>query len=89
MRAMSIGSSQLVGETVSKKNQYVVRAGNNWGVRGEGNARLTERFDTQQAAIERGREIARNQGSELRIQGRDAKFRESWSYGNDPFPPKG
>ena len=86
---MSICSLLIEGETVAKKNQYVVRAGNNWGVRGEGNTRLTERFDTQQAAIERGREIARNQGAELRIQGRDTRFRESWSYGNDPFPPKG
>ena len=74
---------------MTKKNQYVVRNGDGWGVRGEGNQRLTARTDTQAAAIERGREIARNQGSELRIQGRDSKFREAWSYGNDPFPPKG
>jgi len=76
-------------EAVSRKNQYVVRDGDGWGVRGEGNSRLTKRFDTQHAAIERGREIAQNQHSELRIQGRDARFRESWSYGNDPFPSKG
>ena len=74
---------------MSGKNQYVVRSGDGWGVRGEGNDRLTGRFDTQTQAIERGREIASNQGAELRIQGRDARFRESWSYGNDPYPPKG
>lgn len=74
---------------MSKKNQYVVRTGDGWGVRGEGNERLTGRFDTQAEAIERGREIARNQGAELRIQGRDARFREAWSYGNDPYPPEG
>ncbi len=71
------------------KNQYVVRHGDRWGVRGEGNERLTAEFDTQREAIERGRDIARNQGSELRIQGRNARFREAWSYGNDPFPPEG
>jgi len=71
------------------KNQYVVRNGNGWGVRGEGNSRLTGRHGTQAAAIQQAREIARNQGSELRIQGSDGKFREGWSYGNDPFPPKG
>lgn len=74
---------------MSKKNQYVVRNGDGWGVRGEGNSRLTGSFDTQAKAIDRGREIARNQGTELRIQGKDAKFREAWSYGNDPYPPKG
>lgn len=71
------------------KNQYVVRNGNGWGVRGEGNSRLTARYTTQAAAIQHGRELARNQGGELRIQGTDGKFRAAWSYGNDPFPPKG
>lgn len=71
------------------KNQYVVKDGKGWGVRGEGNDRLTVKTDTQREAIERGREIARNQSSELRIQGEDGKFREAWSYGNDPHPPKG
>lgn len=74
---------------MSRKNQYVVRTGNSWGIRGEGNQRLTARCDTQGEAVARGREIARNQGAELRIQGRDNKFREAWSYGDDPFPPEG
>jgi hypothetical protein len=74
---------------MSGKNQYVVRAGDRWGVRGEGNSRLTRSFDTQKEAIAAGRDIAKNQQAELRIQGSDAKFREAWSYGNDPYPPKG
>lgn len=74
---------------MSGKNQYVVRNGERWGVRGEGNSRLTQTFDTQREAIAFGRDIARNQEAELRIQGRDARFREAWSYGNDPYPPKG
>lgn len=74
---------------MSGKNQYVVKSGDGWGVRGEGNDRLTKGFNTQREAVEYGRDIARNQGSELRIQGEDAKFREAWSYGNDPYPPKG
>ena len=71
------------------KNQYVVRSGDRWGVRGEGNSRLTREFDTQREAIDYGRGIAQNQEAELRIQGRDARFREAYSYGNDPFPPRG
>ena len=74
---------------MSGKNQYVVRNGSGWGVRGEGNQRLTRTFSTQGEAISQGRDIARNQGAELRIQGRDGRFREAWSYGNDPFPPEG
>ena len=74
---------------MSGKNQYVVRNGEGWGVRGEGNQKLTGSYGTQREAIERGRDIARNQQSELRIQGENGQFREAWSYGNDPHPPKG
>jgi hypothetical protein len=74
---------------MSRKNQYIVPTESGWGVRGEGNERLTAKFETQREAIERGREIARYQESELRIQNKEGKFREAWSYGNDPHPPKG
>ena len=74
---------------MSGKNQYVVRHGQQWAVRGEGNDRLTAVFDTQGEALTRGRTLAQNERSELRIQGSDGKFREAWSYGNDPFPPPG
>jgi L-lactate utilization protein LutB len=74
---------------MSGNNQYVVRHGQQWAVRGEGNDRLTAVFDTQIEAIGRGRAIAQNERSELRIQGADGKFRDAWSYGNDPFPPPG
>jgi Uncharacterized protein conserved in bacteria (DUF2188) len=71
------------------KNQHVVRSGNDWGVRGEGNERLTSKHPTQREAIDAGREIARNQGSELLIHGRDGRIRERDSHGHDPKPPKG
>jgi len=70
------------------KNQYVVRSGSSWGVRGEGNSRLTSVHDTQREAIAAAREIAQHQQSELRIQGRDARFRDADSYGRDPCPPR-
>jgi len=71
------------------KNQWVVKHGDKWGVRGEGNDRLTSTHDTQRGAFERAREIARKQRSEVIIQGEDGKIRERNSYGNDPFPPRG
>jgi len=40
-------------------------------------------------AIERAREIARHQESELFIHRRNGQIRERNSYGNDPFPPEG
>ena len=72
-----------------KKNQHVVPNKNGWGVRGEGNEKLTSLFQTQKEAIQVAKEIAINQRSELVIHGRDSKIREKNSYGNDPFPPHG
>jgi uncharacterized protein YdaT len=74
---------------MSKKNQHIVPHEGGWAVRGEGNQRVTSIHDTQQEAIRAGRDIARNQSSELLIHGENGRIRERNSYGDDPFPPKG
>ncbi len=72
------------------KNQHVTyRSSGDWQVKGEGNSKATVITDTQKEAIDIAREIARNQGSELIIHGKDGRIREKDSHGNDPFPPKG
>jgi alkanesulfonate monooxygenase SsuD/methylene tetrahydromethanopterin reductase-like flavin-dependent oxidoreductase (luciferase family) len=71
------------------KNQWVVRHGDGWAQRGEGNEHITRTFDRQQDAINAARETARREQSELIIQGEDGQVRERNSYGNDPHPPKG
>lgn len=58
-------------------------------VKSTGSSKAYRRTETQREAIEIGRELARNQHSELVIYGRDGKIRQKNSYGNDPFPPKG
>lgn len=71
------------------KNQHVVPVEGKWGIRGEGNSRLTSIHDTQAEAIDAAREISRNQGSELLIHGRDGRIRDRDSHGHDDFPPQG
>lgn len=71
------------------KNQHVVPHDGGWAVRGAGNARATSIHDTQAAAIDAARDIARNQASELLIHGRNGQIRDRDSYGGDPFPPRG
>jgi hypothetical protein len=71
------------------KNQHVVPHQGGWAVRGAGNSRATSVHGTQAAAIDAARGIARNQGSELLIHGRNGQIRERDSYGGDPFPPRG
>jgi len=76
---------------MSKKgNQHVVTHDNQWAVRGEGNSRVTSTHRTQREAIDAGREIARNQGGELLIHGRNGQIRQrDSSGGKDDFPPRG
>lgn len=74
---------------MSKRNQHVVPHAGGWAVRGAGASRATETFDRKSDAIDRGREIAQNQRSELVIHGRDGQIQSKDSHGSDPFPPKG
>lgn len=71
------------------KNQHVVPADDQWGVRGEGNTRLTSRHATQGEAEHAAREIARHERSEVVIHRPDGRIRDRNSYGRDPFPPEG
>jgi uncharacterized protein YdaT len=71
------------------KGQHVVPNGDKWSVRRAGAARASGTYATQEEAAERAREIARNQGTELYIHGRDGRIRQRDSYGNDPYPRKG
>lgn len=71
------------------KNQHVVPHKDGWAVKGAGNGKATSVHDTQQAAIDSARGIARNQESELFVHNRGGQIRERDSYGNDDFPPRG
>ncbi len=73
----------------SKRNQHVVPHADGWAVRGEGTERASGVFDTKVEATEAGRSIARNQGTELVIHGKDGRIQSKDSHGHDPFPPKG
>ena len=73
-----------------KKDQHITPHPNGgWQVKGAGNSKATVRTNTQYAAIAVGREIARNQHSELVIHGTNGRIRAKDSYGKDLFPPKG
>lgn len=60
-----------------------------WDVKRGGGQRASAHFDTKAEAVDRGREISRNQGTELRIHNRDGRIGSSDSHGNDPNPPRG
>ena len=71
-----------------KKEQHVVTAKKGWAVRGEGNSRRTKLTATKEEAINRARNIAKNQKTELVIHNKNGRISDKDSYGNDPHPPK-
>ena len=51
-------------------------------------------FQTQKEAIAKAVDLAHAEGknghdAQVVIQGEDNRFRTEWTYGNDPYPPKG
>ncbi len=74
---------------MTKRNQHVVPHDRGWAVKPAGGSRASSVHDTQREAINRAREISRNQGTELFVHGRHGRIRERNSHGSDPFPPKG
>jgi hypothetical protein len=74
---------------MSRHNQHVVPHDDGWAVRGAGSRRASSVHETQREAIQVGRQIARNQRTELFVHGRDGRIRERDSHGGDPFPPRG
>ena len=72
-----------------QRNQHVVPHPDGWAVKPEGGQRSSSVHGTQRQAIDRAREIAENQGTELFIHGRDGRIRERDSHGPDPFPSRG
>lgn len=69
----------------------VVRHPDGWAVKAPGGERASSVHETQAEAIERAKEVVSNLGGgEVRIQGKDGKWRDSDTVapGNDPNPPK-
>ena len=73
---------------MAKKNQHVVPDNKKWGIKGEGNSKITKNFDKKEDAVDAARQIAKNQQSELVIHKKDGTIQNKNSFGNDPNPPK-
>jgi len=74
---------------MTRKTHHVVpNPDGGWDVKKGGGERSIKHFDRKQDAVDHGREISRNQGSEFLIHGKDGKIQNSDSHGNDPCPPK-
>ena len=74
---------------MSGRDRYVVNHPEGWAVKKAGAERSSDVLSTQYEAEQRAKEIVGNLGGgEVRIQGRDGRWRDSDTVapGNDPFP---
>lgn len=65
------------------------RTDGQWSVKREGASRASSLHSSQENAWKEARRLARGEGSEAFLKGKDGKIRARNSYGNDPYPPKG
>lgn len=76
---------------MSDNDRYVVTHPEGWAVKKAGAERASGIFVTQKKAETRAKEIVSNLGGgEVRIQGKDSRWRDSDTVapGHDPFPPR-
>ncbi len=76
---------------MSKNDRYVVKHSDGWAVRAPGSDRASSIHSTQHEAEDRAKDIVCGLGGgEVRIQGRDGRWRDSDTVvpGNDPNPPR-
>lgn len=55
-----------------------------WDVKRGGAERASSHHDRKDKAVDAGREVSRNQGTELRIHNTDGRIGQSDSHGHDP-----
>lgn len=71
-----------------EKDVYVVPTDEGWGVRRPNTDRLSKAFDKKEDAVKYGKDLAKQDKTELTILKKDGKIQNKNSYGNDPNPPK-
>lgn len=72
-----------------KSHHVVPNPDSSWDIKKGGSQRASAHFTTKANAVNKGRQISKNQGTEFYIHGRNGKIQQKDSHGHDPFPPRG
>lgn len=73
---------------MSRKEHHVVpNSSGGWDVKRDRAKRASIHTETKRDAVDRGRAISQNQGTEFVIHNRDGRISNSDSHGPDPCPP--
>lgn len=73
---------------MEKRSNHVVPSSSGWSVKKSGAAKASRSFETKEEAVKYGREMSKNEKTELYIHKKNGIIQEKNSYGNDPNPPK-
>jgi hypothetical protein len=73
---------------MAKKSNHVVPSSSGWSVKKSGSEKASKTFVTKEKAVNYGRELSKNEKTELYIHKRNGMIQNKNSYGNDPNPPK-
>ena len=71
-----------------KEHHVVPNPNGGWDVKRNGGKRASVHTVTKKEAVDKGREISKNQDTELVIHNKNGKISNPDSHGNDPCPPK-
>lgn len=76
---------------MARKTYHVTPAeGCNWKVKGEGSSRASGIHDNKAEALEQAKDLAKSRDfGQVIVHGRDGKIQTEYTYGADPYPPKG
>ncbi|HQZ78564.1 MAG: DUF2188 domain-containing protein [Chitinophagaceae bacterium] len=77
---------------MNRLQYFVVLHDNQWKISFQG--KHYGPYNTQKEAIRKAVDAAHTEGrkgnnSQVLIQGQNNQWRTEWTYGNDPYPPKG
>ena len=77
-------------QTAKRKVYHVTRKGKKWVVKRAGAKRISGSFRKKSRAIEAAKRLAKRWTlSQVVVHGRDGKVQTEYTYGKDPFPPRG
>lgn len=71
-----------------KEHHVVANPDGGWDVKRNDADRASGHYETKQDAVDHGRKISQNQGTELFIHNKNGKISNSDSHGHDPCPPR-
>ena len=61
-----------------------------WNVKAENASRASSACDTKAEAVDRAKDLAKSQSlGQVVVHGQDGRIQTEYTYGKDPYPPKG